>query len=167
MAKKAIPMSSTPQTEPYDQPISGWSGKIYRDVGAAMGAGRGLAGILGPLDYGVMGRSPQSGYLGMPDAETTPMANPAAVRAYTRNAPYMEEFMSSPRDMLSEMYRLQELIKENPNDVVSQYRARVLRQALGDVFGMQAPDQINEYYKYAQAPSTPSFTPAPSTPRRR
>jgi hypothetical protein len=108
-----------------------------------------------------MGRSPQAGYLGMPDAETTPMANPAAVRAYTRNAPYMEKYMSAPQDILLELYTLQQAIKEDPNDVVSEYRARVLRGALRDVFGLQAPDELYGFdLDRAQAPATPQgYTP--------
>ena len=107
---------------------------------------------------GAMANTPTSGW-GLPEQyrPVTPQANPAAVRAYTRNAPYMEEFMSDPQAMVSEMYRMQQLLKENPNDPVSEYRLRILRQALGDVFGMQAPDQLVGYgISRARAPVTPS-----------
>lgn len=91
--------------------------------------------------------------------QTTPLANPAAVRAYTRNAPYMEEFMSDPQTIVSEMYRLQKDLKENPNDPVSEYRFRILRQALGDVFGMQAPEELDALgVNHPSAPATPSTT---------
>ncbi len=112
--------------------------------------------------YGAMANSPGPGY-GYPVGQQglTPMANPAAVRAYTRNAPYMEKYMSAPQDILLELYTLQQAIKEDPNDVVSEYRARVLRGALRDVFGLQAPDELYGFdLDRAQAPATPQgYTP--------
>lgn len=151
MAKKAIPMSSTPPTGPYEQPISGSRGEIYRNSGEGMGLSR---GVLGPLDYGVMGRSPRAGYQLAPMSETTPMANPAAVRAYTRNAPYMEEFMSSPQTMMQEIMRLRQELADKPGDPVNEYRLRVLTQALGDVFGMGEKDAR------ATAATTPMSAPS-------
>jgi hypothetical protein len=73
-------------------------------------------------------------------SEATPQANPAAVRAYTRNAPYMEEFMSDPQTMMGEIMRLRQAVAEKPGDPVNEYRLRVLTQALGDVFGMGEKD---------------------------
>ena len=107
---------------------------------------------------GAMANTPHPGWGYPADMRaTTPSANPAAVRAYTRNAPYLQEFMSDPQTMLSEMYNLQEQLKEKPDDIVSQYRLRILRQAMGDVFGMKAPEQIYGYgASRAQAPVTPS-----------
>jgi len=94
------------------------------------------------------------------------MANPAAARAYTRNAPYMEEFMSDPQAIVSELYRLQKALKEDPKDVVSEYRDRVLRGALRDVFGMIAPNELDGFgLNRAQAPTTPSPDYTPTTPK--
>jgi hypothetical protein len=129
----------TPKTRNYAQPRSDRFG-IYRDLSAQMGGDSGYSGFLGPLDQGFMGRSPREAYLGMPNAEVTPQANPAAVRAYTRNAPYMEEFMSDPRTMIAEIMRLRQAVAEKPGDPVNEYRLRVLTQALGDVFGMGEKD---------------------------
>ncbi len=78
------------------------------------------------------------------------MANPAAVRAYTRNAPYMEEFMSDPQTMMAEIMRLRDAVAQKPGDTVNEYRLRVLQGALRDVFGMGEKDGR------AQAPTTPS-----------
>jgi hypothetical protein len=104
----------------------------------------------------------------MPNAEVTPQANPAAVRAYTRNAPYMEEFMSDPQAIVSELYQLQQRLKEDPKDVVSEYRARVLRGALRDVFGMLAPDELDGFgLNRAQAPTTSQKDYTPPTPKYR
>jgi len=80
----------------------------------------------------------------------TPNANPAAVRAYTRNAPYMEDFMSDPQTMMGEIMRLRQAVAEKPGDPVNEYRLRVLTQALGDVFGMQPGNVM------ATVPTTPS-----------
>ena len=72
--------------------------------------------------------------------QTTPLANPAAVRAYTRNAPYMEQFMSDPQTMLNEIMRLRQELADKPDDLVNEYRLRVLTKALGDVFNMGEKD---------------------------
>jgi hypothetical protein len=157
----------TPKTRNYAQPRSDRFG-IYRDLSAQMGGDSGYSGFLGPLDQGFMGRSPREAYLGMPNAEVTPQANPAAVRAYTRNAPYMEEFMSDPQAIVSELYQLQQRLKEDPKDVVSEYRTRVLRGALRDVFGMLAPDELDGLgLNRAQAPTTPQKDYTPPTPKYR
>ncbi len=145
----------TPKTPKYEQPTSDRFGDIYRNSGEQIGITRPF--YLGPLDRGAMGRSPQPTFMDMPNADTTPQANPAAVRAYTRNAPYMEKFMSDPQAIVLELYSLQEALREDPKDVVSEYRARVLRGALRDVFGMQAPDELFGYgVSRAQAPTTPN-----------
>jgi len=147
----------TPKTRAYAQPRTTMTGKIVRDDDAAIGIGdRNL--FLGPLDQGFMGRSPREYGLYVPNPDVTPQANPAAVRAYTRNAPYMEEFMSDPQAMYKEIHRLRVNLVENPDDVVSQYRLRVMQSALGDVFGMQIPGGYTDLYGRAQAPVTPSDT---------
>ena len=129
--------------------------------------------FLGPLVMGPQGGSPA---LATEDEKylTTPQANPAAVRAYTRNAPYMEQFMGSPDRMLSEMRGLQQMLAENPDDPVSEYRLRILRQALGDVFGMLAPDKIESWHTSSgNLSSTPptvenyTFTGRETTPQSR
>ena len=90
---------------------------------------------------GAMANTPTPGWGYLPgQQDTTPMANPAAVRAYTRNAPYMEEFMSSPQTMMQEIMRLRQELADKPGDPVNEYRLRVLTQALGDVFGMGEKD---------------------------
>jgi len=151
----------------YPQPLSGQFGGIYRGLDEQLGMSS-RPFFLGALDGGAMGSSPRANYLDMPENYVTPQANPAAVRAYTRNAPYMEEFMSSPQAMLSEMYSLQEQLKKQPDDVVSQYRMRILRQAMGDVFGMKAPDELDGFgLNRAQAPSTPQKDYTPPTPKYR
>jgi hypothetical protein len=142
----------TPKTRSYAQPVKTRSETIKRDQDAALGIDR-HSFFLGPMDQGFMGRSPLEGrFIVRPsnDAEVTPIANPAAVRAYTRNAPYMEEFMSDPQTMMYEIMRLRESVAEKPGDPVDEYRLRVLTQALGDVFGMQ-PGSVR-----AQAPMAPS-----------
>ncbi len=153
---------NTPKKD-YPQPEADIFGNIYRDIGERIG-GRtyNVFDFAGPRP---MGRSPRELGLYVPDAPVTPQANPAAVRAYTRNAPYMEEFMSDPQAMISEMRNLQQMLDKNPNDPVSEYRFRILRQALGDVFGMQAPDTIG-YTSRPSAPVTPSdFDPGYTTPK--
>ena len=106
------------------------------------------------------------------NSQTPYNANQAAVRAYTRNAPYMADFMSNPQTMLQEMYRLQTSLQQNPNDPVSEYRLRVLRNALGDVFGMKAPTPMASYDQYsgilnATPTSSSAFLDAATTPRGR
>jgi len=148
----------TPKTRNYAQPRSDRFGNIYRDADAYFGTDSRIP-FLGPLDQGFMGRSPQLSGLYAPDAEVTPAnANPAAVRAYTRNAPYLEEFISDPQAMLREMYELQKQLKREPDDVVSQAKMRIFRQAMSDVFGMKAPDEIYGYgLSRPEVPTTPSY----------
>ena len=89
-----------------------------------------------PEDYA--GNSPQSFenlYGGHPT--TPPNANPAAMRGYTRNAPYMEELVGDPQKMMGEIYSLQMQLNQNPDDVVSEYRLRILKQAIHDIYNMQ------------------------------
>ncbi len=156
---------NTPKTRNYAQPRADQFG-IYRDMAEQTGTSD-RNSFLGPLDQGFMGRSPMTAYLGMPKAEITPQANPAAVRAYTRNAPYMEEFMSSPQDMYNEIHRLQVRLSKNPDDIVDQYRLRIMQNALGDVFGMQLPGGYADLYGRPQAPVTPGSESGAVTPRQR
>ena len=113
-------------------------------------------GVVGP-----MARSPTpayrtSGYYPgyVSQYQTTPLANPAAVRAYTRNAPYMEEFVQNPQTMMQEIMRLRQELADKPGDPVNEYRLRVLIQALGDVFGMGEKDAR------ATAATTPRSAPS-------
>jgi hypothetical protein len=149
-------MAGETPKQTYRQPWSNVTGEVYADpFGRTYG------------NEGPMGRTPaQSGVWNEPDPSATPNANAAAVRAYTRNAPYMQDFMSNPQDMVLEMAALQRAVEKDPNDVVSEYRLRVLRQALGDVFGMRVPEQIYGYgVTRAQAPATPgSPFGSPKTP---
>ena len=86
-----------------------------------------------PMDYA--GNSPGAFWS---VSDTTPInANPAAMRGYTRNAPYMEELVSDPQKMMGEIYSLQMRLNQNPDDVVSEYRLRVLKQAIHDIYNMQ------------------------------
>ncbi len=125
--KKTTPLKSTTQflAELGEYNVPGSDAMFTRTpapyVGFSDRAGQGAT----PSDWG---------------SETTPLANPAAVRAYTRNAPYMEEFMSDPRTMIAEIMRLRQAVAEKPGDPVNEYRLRVLTQALGDVFGMGEKD---------------------------
>jgi len=82
------------------------------------------------------------------------VTNQAAMRAYTRNAPYMENLIGDPRAMLSEMKSLQMGLAQNPNDPVSEYRLRILRQAMGDVYGIQ-PNEFLGYFDRPSYPTTP------------
>ena len=142
----------------YPQPLSGQFGGIYRGLDEQLGMSS-RPFFLGALDGGAMGSSPRANYLDMPENYVTPQANPAAVRAYTRNAPYMEEFMSSPQTMMDEIMRLRQELTDKPGDPVSEYRLRILRQAMGDVFGMQAPEVSDALgVNRAKAPATPSTT---------
>lgn len=80
------------------------------------------------------------------------ISNRAAMRAYTRNAPYMEDLIGDPAKMMSEMKQLQLALFQNPNDPVSEYRLRILRQAMGDVYGIQP----NDFIGYFDRPSYPT-----------
>ena len=80
------------------------------------------------------------------------ITNQAAMRAYTRNAPYMEDLIGDPAKMMSEMKQLQLALSQNPNDPVSEYRLRILRQAMGDVYGIQP----NDFIGYFDRPSYPT-----------
>lgn len=153
MAKKPTPAASTP-AQRYPDPY--WAGA---STGPSMGYPSPMVFTPGadePLNFnpqGAMANTPKPAW-GYGPSDVTPQANAVAARAYTRNAPYMEEFMASPQAMVEEMRRLQQALAEDPSDVVSEYRLRVLRQALGDVFGMGAPDQL-DYDARAQGPTTP------------
>ena len=152
--KKAKPAASTP-AQSYPDPY--WPGY---NTGPTLGYESPMTMSDTGINYapqGGMANTPRPGYSLRPEQqEVTPNANAAAVRAYTRNAPYMQDFMSNPQDMVLEMAALQRAVEKDPNDVVSEYRLRVLRQALGDVFGMRVPEQIyGSGVTRAQAPTTP------------
>jgi hypothetical protein len=153
--KKAKPAASTP-AQSYPDPY--WPGSS---------TGPNMFSNAPPMTLGANGIdfNPQGGMANTPrpgwgmnpeQQQVTPNANAAAARAYTRNAPYMQDFMSDPQAMVQQMYMLQQSLEKDPTDVVSEYRLRVLRQALGDVFGMRVPEQIYGYgVTRAQAPATP------------
>ena len=64
-------------------------------------------------------------------------ANPAAMRNYTRYAgPEMEGALSSPDAIRSEIASLYDMVQKDPNDVVSQYRLRILSKALQDIYNV-------------------------------
>jgi hypothetical protein len=63
----------------------------------------------------------------------TPNANAAAMRGYLRNAPYLEGIIDSPANIREEL-RLLGYASED--DVVSQYRKRILMQALQDIYNL-------------------------------
>lgn len=146
--KKVTPASATP-SQSYPGPY--WAGG---NTGPSLGYPYPLVQTPNGVDYaaqGGMANTPVPGWGYTPDQRAiTPMANPAAVRAYTRNAPYMEEFMSDPQTMMQEIMRLRQQLADKPGDPVNEYRLRVLTQALGDVFGMGEKDGR------ARAPVTPS-----------
>ena len=80
-------------------------------------------------------------------------ANPAAMRGYTRYAgEEMQNALSSPDAIRSEIANLYTMVQNDPNDVVSQYRLRVLSKALQDIYG------VNQ---------TPYSFPGPTTPGSR
>jgi hypothetical protein len=87
-----------------------------------------------------------------PDVSPFNQANAAAMRGYTRNAPYLEKLVNDPRRMISEMQDLQLGLRENPNDPVAEYRLRILRQAMGDIYGIQP----KEFMGYPTAPMYPT-----------
>ena len=103
----------------------------------------------------------------------TPTTNAAAMRGYLRNAPYLEGIINSPESIKEELGLLGYAPED---DVVSQYRKRILMQALQDIYN------INPYIVgpghaltrgMSQTPdagytsTTPSGTPGPTTPRGR
>ncbi len=105
-----------------------------------------------PMDYA--GASPSMFWSG--SDTTPPNANPAAMRGYTRNAPYMEELVSDPQVMFNEIMSLNAAVRENPNDVVSEYRLRVLKQALRDIYNLQTEQPYHREYRPSSAlPVTP------------
>ena len=112
--------------------------KIYNTPFKSAFTGAPTAGFVEP-EYGAMQSSPQSimGYNAEPAATTPINANPAAMRGYTRNAPYMEELVSDPQKMMGEIYSLQMRLNQHPDDVVSEYRLRILKQAIHDIYNMQ------------------------------
>ena len=64
-------------------------------------------------------------------------ANPAAMRGYTRYAGQeMQSALSSPDAIYSELSNLYNMVEKDPNDVVSQYRIRVLSKALQEIYGV-------------------------------
>jgi len=63
----------------------------------------------------------------------TPTANAAAMRGYLRNAPYLEGIINSPESITEELGLLGYAPED---DVVSQYRKRILMQALQDIYNI-------------------------------
>lgn len=102
-----------------------------------------------PMDYA--GASPSMFWSG--SDTTPPNANPAAMRGYTRNAPYMEDLVNSPQGIIEEL-RLLGYAPED--DVVSQYRKRVLMSALRDIYNINPYDVGPGYVMgKSMAPVTP------------
>lgn len=137
MAKKPARAADYTGYEPYQEPTPG-SNVDPRDrpsVAWSLSGGEQKSSYAGSNPAGATPEPWVSGYA----REVTPynVANPAAMRAYTRNAPYMESLISDPKAMMDEMQYLIVSLKQNPNDPVSEYRFRILRQALGDVYGVQ------------------------------
>jgi hypothetical protein len=91
-----------------------------------------------------------------PGPATPPNMNMAAMRGYTRNAPYMEEVLSDPQTIMREIYGLQTAMARNPGaaDETSAYRLRILQQALQDIYGMQ-PSRSDVFTARAVGPTTP------------
>jgi hypothetical protein len=124
------------------------------------------------FDYAPQGAMANTPYPGWgyreEQRQTTPIANAAAMRGYTRNAPYMEELVSSPQAMFGEMADLYDAAQKNPNDVVSAYRLRILKQAVQDIYNLQAPKD-SDWAKYRPSSTTETaqqtFRPfSPTTP---
>ena len=125
-----------------------------------------------PADYA--GNSPQSFEDRYGVHPTTPInANPAAMRGYTRNAPYMEELVSDPQKMMGEIYSLQMRLNQNPDDVVSEYRLRILKQAIHDIYNMQPSTRDTGVFtsraigQTTPGPTDPYQTYNPTTPMGR
>ena len=127
---------------PEDRPYTSWSLGGGERVGDY--AGRNPAGAT-PVPW-VSGAAP--------DVTPFNQANPAAMRAYTRNAPYMEGLVNDPKMMIREMNDLQGRLAENPNDPVSEYRLRILRQAIADIYGVQDPGNFVSYFANPRYPTT-------------
>ena len=86
-------------------------------------------------------------------SRTPVSANPAAMRNYMRYAgEEMQGALSSPDAIRSEIANLYSALQKNPDDVVSQYRLRILSKALQDIFN------VNQ---------TPYSFPGPTTPGSR
>jgi hypothetical protein len=81
----------------------------------------------------------------------TPVANQAAMRGYTRNAPYMAGLVGDPQAMQEEIFSLYNSLEKNPNDPVSEYRLRILKQAIQDIYNMQAPQSAFEAVSYPES----------------
>ena len=67
----------------------------------------------------------------------TPSTNAAAMRGYLRNAPYLEGIINSPEGIKEE---LRTLGYAPEDDIVSQYRKRILIQALQDIYNINPYD---------------------------
>jgi hypothetical protein len=95
--------------------------------------------------------------------ETTPAAipNAAAMRNYTRNAPYMAETLGDPQTIKDELYRL--TTTQGADDPETEYRIRILRQALQDIYNMSA----STTREFLPGPTTAQGLPVPTTPRGR
>jgi hypothetical protein len=83
-------------------------------------------------------------------SQTPVSANPAAMRNYTRYAgEEMQGALSSPDAIRYEIANLYSALQKNPDDVVSQYRLRILSKALQDIFN------VNETPYTLEGPTTP------------
>ena len=142
--KKAKPAASTP-AQSYPDPY--WPGtstgpSLFNNSPITLGA-KGF-------DYspqGAMANTPHPGWGYDQEArQTTPInANPAAMRGYLRNAPYLEDVISSPHRIIHELNRMHSLEED---DVVSQYRRRVLMSALRDIYNISAQGEPG--YEFAR-----------------
>ena len=134
-------MAGETPKQTYKQPWYNVTGDVYADpFGRTYG------------NEGPMGRTPlQSGVWNEPEPSSTPInTNPAAMRGYTRYAgSEMESALSSPKAIYSELRNLYNMVEKDPNDVVSQYRIRVLSKALQDIYS------VNDMPYSFQGPVTP------------
>lgn len=115
----------------------------------SLGQGENLPVEVGPNPSGA---TPMPFWTGS-EGTSPPNANPAAMRGYTRNAPYMEGIVSDPQAMIQQ---LQMLSSAPEDDVVSQYRKRVLMSALRDIYNVNPYDIGGGYMAgESMAPVTP------------
>jgi len=163
--KKAKPAASTP-AQSYPDPY--WPGS---STGPNMfsNAPPMTSGANG-IDFnpqGAMANTPRPGWgYSEEQRQTTPIANAAAMRGYLRNAPYLEDIINSPYRIASELNNLGDPPED---DVVGQYRKRVLISALRDIYNMspsgapgylltrnqsQTPDDVMTLINSGQTPTT-------------
>lgn len=103
----------------------------------------------------------------------TPTTNAAAMRGYLRNAPYLEGIISSPESIKEELGLLGYAPED---DVVSQYRKRILMQALQDIYninpylvgpGFAASRGMSQTPDAGYTSTTPGARPSTPTPGSR